>query len=98
MAQTTGALGKKTRMALHAAQTGYLSQLPAGVSPIDYLLKVMRDPEKRDQRRLEAAKAAAPCIQPGLSSIDQTIRGGVSCIGELQAFAAIANPDTASRT
>jgi hypothetical protein len=62
MARTKGALGKKTRMALHAAQTGDLSQLDDGMSPLDYLLKVMRDADKPDQLRIDAAKAAAPYL------------------------------------
>ena len=89
MSRTKGALGKKTRMALHAAQTADLTQVPAGSSPVDYLLKVMRDPEKPDQLRLEAAKAAAPYIQPRLTTIDTTIRGGPSYIDDLKAIAAI---------
>ena len=89
MSRTKGALGKKTRMALHAGQTGDLTQVPAGSSPVDYLLKVMRDPEQPDQLRLEAAKAAAPYIQPRLTTIDTTTRGGPSYIDDLKAIAAI---------
>jgi hypothetical protein len=87
MARTKGASGKKTRMALHAAQTGDFTQVLAGSSPVDYLLKVMRDPDKPDQLRLEAAKAAAPYIQPRLTTIDQTIRGGASYSDDLKAIA-----------
>ena len=67
-------------MALHAAQTGDFTQVLAGSSPVDNLLKVMRDPEKPDHLRLEAAKAAAPCLQPRLTTIDQTVRSGTSYI------------------
>ena len=89
MSRTKGALGKKTRMALHAAQSGDFTQVLAGSSPVDFLLKVMRDPEKPDQLRLEAAKAAAPYIQPRLTTIDTTIRGGASYIDDLKAIALI---------
>ncbi len=96
MARTKGALGKKTRMALYAAQTGDLSAVQAGTSPVDYLLKVMRDPEKPDALRLEAAKAAAPYIQPRLSSIDQTINGVRSYVDDLPVIAAIEESRTAA--
>jgi hypothetical protein len=38
--------------------------------PLDFLLRVMRDPHSSMARRLEAAKAAAPFLHPKLSAID----------------------------
>lgn len=68
MARTKGALNKRTRAALHAAQTGELGR--GGISPIDYLLKVMRDSDKPDALRIEAAKSVAPYLQPKLSAVE----------------------------
>jgi hypothetical protein len=38
--------------------------------PLDFLLRLMRDPHSPMARRLEAAKAAAPFLHPKLSVID----------------------------
>jgi hypothetical protein len=38
--------------------------------PLDFLLRLMRDPHSPIARRLEAAKAAAPFLHPKLSAID----------------------------
>lgn len=43
-----------------------------GLSPLEYLLAVMRDGLKEDVVRLDAAKAAAPYVHAKLSSIDFT--------------------------
>lgn len=70
MARTKGALNKRTRAALHAAQTGELGG--GGENPVEYLLRVMRDPKKPDELRVEAAKAVAPYLQPKLSAVEMT--------------------------
>ncbi len=70
MARTQGALNKRTRAALHAAQTGELGS--GGESPVDYLLRVMRDSKKPDPVRIEAAKAVAPYLAPKLSAVELT--------------------------
>ena len=41
----------------------------SGLTPLDYLLSVMRDSEQALEARLEAAKAAAPYVHPRLSTI-----------------------------
>ena len=41
-----------------------------GLSPLDYLLSVMRDPEADQARRIDAAKAAAPYAHPKLQPVD----------------------------
>jgi hypothetical protein len=38
--------------------------------PLDFLLRLMRDPHSPMARRLEAAKAAAPFLHPKLTAID----------------------------
>jgi hypothetical protein len=48
---------------LEAAEAG-------GEMPLDFLLRLMRDPHSPMARRLEAAKAAAPFLHPKLSAID----------------------------
>jgi hypothetical protein len=72
MARTAGALNKRTRAALHAAQTGELGA--GGESPVAFLLRTMRDSKKPDQLRIEAAKAVAPYLAPKLSAVELTER------------------------
>ena len=42
----------------------------SGLSPLDYLLEVMRDKAEDGARRIDAAKAAAPYIHPKLQPVD----------------------------
>lgn len=49
----------------------------SGETPLDYMLRVMRDPVIDYTLRFNAAKAAAPFVHPHLSSIDQSLK--VSC-------------------
>ena len=41
----------------------------SGPTPLDYMLKVMRDEEVEPAKRLDAAKAAAPYVHPRLASV-----------------------------
>jgi hypothetical protein len=43
---------------------------PAGETPLDYMLRLMRDPSVDDDRRDGMAKAALPYMHARLSSID----------------------------
>ena len=62
-----GAATKKTKeIAAKAAKEG--------ISPLEYMLSVMRDSSDED-KRFEAAKAAAPYIHPRLAAIDATVNG-----------------------
>lgn len=58
-----GSVSKKTtEVAQRAAETG--------VTPLEYLLKVMRDSKKPLGLRMDAAKSAAPYMHPRLSSVE----------------------------
>ena len=63
-----GSRNKRTRALLEAAEAG-------GEMPLDFLLRLMRDPQASMARRLEAAKAAAPFLHPRLNSIDHKVTG-----------------------
>lgn len=41
-----------------------------GLSPLDYLLSVLRSPEADEARRIDAAKAAAPYCHAKLQPVD----------------------------
>jgi hypothetical protein len=49
----------------------------AGLSPVDYLLAIMRDEQLDLPTRLDAAKAVAPYTNPRLASIDATVKSQV---------------------
>lgn len=44
----------------------------SGTTPLEHMLKVMRDPKAGDDRRDEMAKAAAPYVHPKLASMAHT--------------------------
>lgn len=46
-----------------------------GDTPLDFLLKVMRNPKEPMWLRAQCAKAAAPYVHPKLAQIDHTIGG-----------------------
>lgn len=41
-----------------------------GLSPLDYMLSVLRDGQEPPERRLDAAKAAAPYVHPKRAPVD----------------------------
>ncbi|NIW47065.1 MAG: hypothetical protein GWN30_20645 [Gammaproteobacteria bacterium] len=58
-----------------------------GQSPLEYLLSVMRDREREDKDRIDAAKAAAPFVHAKLSSVEMNARVGFdheSALDELE--------------
>lgn len=58
-----GVRNKKTAEVLKAVEE-------SGLTPLDYMLSVMRDPLQEDDKRLDAAKSAAPYVHAKLSSIE----------------------------
>jgi hypothetical protein len=48
----------------------------SGLTPIDYLLSVMRDEAVPRDERVEAAKAAAPYVHPKLATVDHKSSDG----------------------
>ena len=59
-----GSRNKRTRALVEAAQNG-------GEMPLDYILRIMRDPSAPAKRRDEMAKAAAPFLHAKLASVEQ---------------------------
>ena len=66
-----GTLNKKT--VAHAT-----ALVASGLTPLDYMLGVLRDENATKAERLEAAKYAAPYMHPRLNAIDATVKGEVS--------------------
>jgi len=46
------------------------------MTPLDYMLKVMRDEENPAEMRLDAAHKAAPYVHPKLASVEHTGKDG----------------------
>lgn len=63
---------KKGSVAKHRklANEATIRAVGSEMTPLEFLLHVMRDDEEDDGRRLDAAKAAAPFVHPKLSSVD----------------------------
>lgn len=49
-----------------------------GITPLEFLLNVMRDDTKEDSQRLDAAKAAAPYVHAKLSAVEMNANVNVS--------------------
>jgi len=57
-----------------------------GLTPLDYLLGIMRDEEAEDARRQDAAKAAAPYVHARLANVDANITGNLGVTVEIIRF------------
>jgi hypothetical protein len=47
----------------------------AGITPLEYMLATLRDPKEEPDRRLDAAKSAAPYVHPRLAQTDISVSG-----------------------
>lgn len=63
-----------------------------GITPLDYLLSVMRDEELERAERVDAAKAAAPYVHAKLAAVEHS--GGISFSHE-DALAELDEPEGA---
>ena len=59
-----GAITKRTREIADGLATD-------GLTPLEYMLSVLRDPTQTQAVRMDAAKAASPYIHPRLANIEQ---------------------------
>lgn len=67
-----GAITTRTREIAEAA-------LGSGLTPLDYMLSILRDDQKPEAMRFEAAKAAAPFVHAKLAAVDANVNlGGIS--------------------
>lgn len=55
-----------------------------GITPLEFMLQVMRDEEAERSERLDMAKAAAPYIHPRLSSIEANVEAQVAGITKIE--------------
>ena len=66
-----GSPNKKTQEQISAVED-------SGITPLEYMLTVMRDEGREQSERLDAAKAAAPYVHPKLSAVHSTEGDGKS--------------------
>ena len=55
----------------------------SGETPLQYMLRVMRDPKAKQERRDEMAKAVAPYVHARLASVTANVNANVSGSVEL---------------
>jgi hypothetical protein len=67
---------KKGAPPIKATQERQKRLAASGITPLDYMLKVMWDGKADAGRRDDMAKAAAPYVHPKLASMQHTGRGG----------------------
>jgi len=59
----------------------------SGLTPLEFMLNVMRNEGNEQSVRLDAAKAAAPYVHPKLANIDAKIEGDVGLKVEIIRYA-----------
>lgn len=62
--------GRKAGGANRLTREAYERAQASGELPLDYLLRVMRDEEADEAKRIDCAKAAAPYLHPKRAPID----------------------------
>lgn len=67
-------LGAATRKTREVAEKA----LNDGETPLEFMLKVMRDPLAERSERLDMAKSAAPYIHPRLSTVEAKVDADVN--------------------
>lgn len=58
----------------------------SGLTPLDYMLSILRDEAGDKAQRLDAAKAAAPYVHAKLSNIEANVQGEVGVSVEIIRF------------
>lgn len=55
----------------------------SGLTPLEWMLDVLRDPAQDFARRDDMAKAAAPYVHPRLSSVEANVKGTIDIRAKL---------------
>lgn len=70
MAGVKGKSGRKQGQTIKRTREIAEAAISGGITPLEYLLLVLRDETEERAVRLDAAKASAPYIHPKLSSVE----------------------------
>jgi hypothetical protein len=57
--------------------------LEGGISPLDYMLSIMRHPDSTPAEKMEAAKGAAPYVHARLAHVESKAEATVSFVARL---------------
>lgn len=68
--------GRKKGVRNHASAAKAAEIAATGETPLDYMLRIMRDESKSEVMRLDAAKSAAGYVHPKLASIEHSDPNG----------------------
>ena len=69
--------GGRQKGSVNKATAAKVAEVAAsGLTPLDYLLGVMRDVAGEPGQRIDAAKAAAPYVHPKLSTVEVSGKDG----------------------
>lgn len=71
--------------------------LKRGIAPLEYMLKVMRNPKNEKARRDDMAKAAAPYIHPRLATHEVMGKGGGPIGVEVKSAVTVYLPNNSRR-
>ena len=88
--------GRKAGAANKASAAREAAVKASGITPLDYLLGIMRNDGMPEAMRLDAAKAAAPYVHPKLSSVElkgdpeNPVEQRVTVVDEKQVAATVA--------
>ena len=70
--------GRKPGQASKINEEARAAAAEGGITPLDYMLEILRDTAKPEDMRFEAAKAAAPYMHARLSTTDATVKADLS--------------------
>lgn len=70
--------GRKPGQATKLNEQAREEALSGGISPLDYMLEILRNEANARDVRFEAAKAAAPYVHARLSSTEGTMKADIS--------------------
>jgi hypothetical protein len=79
--------GRKPNSPNKASAARQAQVAATGETPLEYMLRVMRDPTADEKRRDEMAVKAAPYVHPRLSSVDANVKGDLGLKVEIVRFA-----------
>lgn len=65
-----GTVGEATKLRVAVAEKA----LRSGLTPLDYMLSILRDETRDEKERFAAAKEAAPYLHPRLASVEANVK------------------------
>lgn len=68
--------GRKRGVPNKASSERQAAVQASGMTPLDYMLSVLRDDDNEPHNRLDAAKAAAPYVHQRLAAVEHTGKDG----------------------